>query len=262
MLNRVYTLCRDTLRITSLDTTTDSNTRERLPYEADGAITGSSRYVFQKEWAWQRHSSAFNFVNPTWPTEWRQFMPLMAYNDYMQTGDLSLYHQFHDLLLFSTQYDCINKKDGAGAGADAGAGAYADADAAGKNTNTNMTTNNNKNTNTNTNTNKNHNLVDFSDANGNCKRSCTSGPGATKGCRDIVDWPQDTRDGYVLSDVSTVINAFAVAGLRAMARMAAGAGNSTESKMIEDAADGVTSRYIYIGVGVGVGAGAGAGVGI
>lgn len=33
MLNRVYELCRNTLRVTSLDTTTDSNTRERLPYE-------------------------------------------------------------------------------------------------------------------------------------------------------------------------------------------------------------------------------------
>jgi hypothetical protein len=32
-LNAVWKLCRDTLRITSLDTTTDSNTRERLPYE-------------------------------------------------------------------------------------------------------------------------------------------------------------------------------------------------------------------------------------
>ena len=57
MLNHVWGLCKDTLRITSLDTTTDSNTRERLPYEADGAITGSSRYVFQNEYQWQRHSS-------------------------------------------------------------------------------------------------------------------------------------------------------------------------------------------------------------
>lgn len=36
MLNRVYELCRNTLRVTSLDTTTDSNTRERLPYEVRG----------------------------------------------------------------------------------------------------------------------------------------------------------------------------------------------------------------------------------
>ena len=43
MLNNVWKLCRDTLLHTSLDTFTDSNTRERLPYEADGFITARSR---------------------------------------------------------------------------------------------------------------------------------------------------------------------------------------------------------------------------
>ena len=36
LVNRVWWLCSNTLKVTSLDTTTDSNTRERLPYEADG----------------------------------------------------------------------------------------------------------------------------------------------------------------------------------------------------------------------------------
>ena len=49
MLNKVYELCENTLRITSLDTMTDSNTRERLPYEADGYITGLSRSFVQHE---------------------------------------------------------------------------------------------------------------------------------------------------------------------------------------------------------------------
>lgn len=56
-------------------------------------------------------------------------------------------------------------------------------------------------------------LVNFT----NCRRSCFND---TSQCRDIIDWPQDTRDGYVFSNVSTVINAFAIAGLRAMAVMA------------------------------------------
>ena len=33
MLTKVYDLCANTLRVTSLDTTTDSNPRERLPCE-------------------------------------------------------------------------------------------------------------------------------------------------------------------------------------------------------------------------------------
>ena len=32
MLNAVWELCKTTVKVTSLDTTTDSNTRERLPY--------------------------------------------------------------------------------------------------------------------------------------------------------------------------------------------------------------------------------------
>jgi alpha-L-rhamnosidase len=39
-LNAVFELSRYTLEAASLDTYTDSNTRERRPYEADGIIAG------------------------------------------------------------------------------------------------------------------------------------------------------------------------------------------------------------------------------
>jgi alpha-L-rhamnosidase len=86
MLNKVWELCKNTVKVTSLDTTTDSNTREKLPYEADGYITGGTRHAMQRDSTWQRHSSKHNIRNPTWPTEWRQIMSLMAYEDYMATG--------------------------------------------------------------------------------------------------------------------------------------------------------------------------------
>eukprot|EP01052_Picozoa_sp_SAG31_P000585 SAG31_NODE_17_length_35773_cov_25.999271_10_plen_154_part_00 len=69
MLNRVWELCKNTVKVTSLDTTTDSNTREKLPYEADGYITGGTRRAMQRDQTWQRHSSKHNIRNPTWPTE-------------------------------------------------------------------------------------------------------------------------------------------------------------------------------------------------
>lgn len=65
MLNQVYELCRNTLRVTSLDTFTDSNTRERLPYEADQFITAHSRSVFQRGHLLARHSARHNILNPT-----------------------------------------------------------------------------------------------------------------------------------------------------------------------------------------------------
>ena len=55
-LDAVYNLCRYTLHGAALDTYTDSNTRERTPYEADGIIAASSRLLVQRDVLWPRHS--------------------------------------------------------------------------------------------------------------------------------------------------------------------------------------------------------------
>jgi hypothetical protein len=46
-LNAVWELSRYTLEAASMDTYTDSNTRERRPYEADGIIAASARLMVQ-----------------------------------------------------------------------------------------------------------------------------------------------------------------------------------------------------------------------
>ena len=89
--------------MTSLDTYTDSNTRERTPYEADGYITASSRYVFQREFAWATHSNAYMLQKNTWPTEWLQFTPLLMQQDYLNSGRTTLVKEFYDLLRNNTQ---------------------------------------------------------------------------------------------------------------------------------------------------------------
>ena len=68
MLDRIWELSKNTIAVTSLDTATDSNTRERTPYEADTYIATWSRFYLSSEQAWPRHSFRFNFRNPTWPT--------------------------------------------------------------------------------------------------------------------------------------------------------------------------------------------------
>jgi hypothetical protein len=57
-LNAVYDLCRYTVLSASLDTYTDSNTRERTPYEADGIIAASGRIAVQRDYLYPRHSHA------------------------------------------------------------------------------------------------------------------------------------------------------------------------------------------------------------
>jgi hypothetical protein len=80
-LDAVFELCRYTLEAASLDTYTDSNTRERRPYEADGMIAATARLLIQRDYLWGRHSHAWVINNPTWPVEctvrvFRQFCAL------------------------------------------------------------------------------------------------------------------------------------------------------------------------------------------
>ena len=96
MLNAVFELCRYTLEAASLDTYTDSNTRERRPYEADGIIAASGRLLLQRDYLWARHSHAWVINEPTWPVEWRQLSVFLGWQDYMATGttDLALAFAF------------------------------------------------------------------------------------------------------------------------------------------------------------------------
>lgn len=47
---------------------------------------------------------------------------------------------------------------------------------------------------------------------------------------DIVDWPQKERDGFVFSDINTVVNAFHIAAVEQMAEMAQALGKQEEAE--------------------------------
>ena len=103
-LNAVFELCRYTLQAGVLETYTDSNTRERRPYEADGLIAATSRAWLQSDPLWARHSHAFVLQNPTWPIEWRQMTADLAWADYMATGSADFAEAFWPTLLSNTHY--------------------------------------------------------------------------------------------------------------------------------------------------------------
>jgi len=109
MLDRVWQLCRDTIKYTSLDTFTDSNVRERTPYEADGHHTVRSYWALSSDRAWPRSSIQFVLNNPTWPTEWKQYTALMVHEHYFQSGDLSLFTENMDLLVNNTMHPYIDR---------------------------------------------------------------------------------------------------------------------------------------------------------
>jgi len=103
-LNSVWELCRYTLEAGVLETYTDSNTRERRPYEADGLIAATARGWLQSDVLWARHSHTFVMQNPTWPIEWRQMTAWLAHADYMATGSADLTAAFLPTLLANTHY--------------------------------------------------------------------------------------------------------------------------------------------------------------
>ena len=77
VLDAVWDLCRYTVNAGSLDTYTDSNTRERKPYEADWIIAATARLLV----LWARHSNAYvvGFA-PTWPVEWKQISAFLLWH--------------------------------------------------------------------------------------------------------------------------------------------------------------------------------------
>jgi hypothetical protein len=94
MLNKVWELNRYTVQAAILDTYTDSNTRERRPYEADGLVAATAHLWLQRDVMWARHSHAYVIQYPTWPVEWVQISVLLAHMDYWATGSTDLVASF------------------------------------------------------------------------------------------------------------------------------------------------------------------------
>jgi alpha-L-rhamnosidase len=87
ILNKVWELCRYSVKATSFTGYYVDGDRERLPYEADALINQLSHYSTDAEYSMARRSMAFLLFHPTWPTEWSLQNIILAWNDYLYTGD-------------------------------------------------------------------------------------------------------------------------------------------------------------------------------
>lgn len=108
LLDSVWRLCKNTVKYTSLDTFTDSNVRERTPYEADGFLAAKSYWALRSERAFVAHSTQFVINNPTWPTEWKQYTVMLVHGHWMQTGDAMLADSNFDQLLNNTMLPFVD----------------------------------------------------------------------------------------------------------------------------------------------------------
>ena len=87
MLNRIWELCRYSIKATTFAGIYVDGDRERIPYEADAYLNQLGHYAADNEIQMARDTFDRLLEHPTWPTEWAAHMIFMAHADWMQTGD-------------------------------------------------------------------------------------------------------------------------------------------------------------------------------
>ncbi|MBN2683815.1 MAG: hypothetical protein JXR40_00915 [Pontiellaceae bacterium] len=87
ILNQVWNLCKYSMKATSFCGVYVDGDRERIPYEADAYINQLSHYAADREFSLARYSHEYLLTHSTWPTEWKQHSVMMAWADWMYTGN-------------------------------------------------------------------------------------------------------------------------------------------------------------------------------
>jgi alpha-L-rhamnosidase len=98
ILNQVWDICKYSMKATSFTGIYVDGDRERIPYEADAYINQLSHYAVDREFSIARYSHEYLLTHPTWPTEWRQHSIIMAWADYMYTGNSESLAANYDML--------------------------------------------------------------------------------------------------------------------------------------------------------------------
>jgi hypothetical protein len=97
-LNRIWDVCKHTIKATTFAGVFVDGDRERIPYEADAYINQLGHYAVDREFALARYSHEYLLKHPTWPTEWKQHSIFMAWPDYLYTGNRDSLAQNYETL--------------------------------------------------------------------------------------------------------------------------------------------------------------------
>jgi hypothetical protein len=183
ILNRVWEISKYSIKATSFLGVYVDGDRERIPYEADALINQLSHYCVTREYNMARYTHEYLIHKPTWPTEWILQSVLMAWEDYFYTGDSRSLSYFYDDLKAKTLSSLADKKGF------------------------------------------------ISTRTGKVTPEVLKSIYFDGQLRDIVDWPHTgilglekeeggETDGFVFTDINTVVNAFHYRALTLMAQIA------------------------------------------
>lgn len=95
ILNKVWELSKYSIKATSFMGVYIDGDRERIPYEADALINQLSHYCVARDYSMARYSHEYLIKKPTWPTEWILQSVLIAWNDYMYTANKSSLENYY-----------------------------------------------------------------------------------------------------------------------------------------------------------------------
>ena len=87
MLNRIWDLCKYSIKATTFAGVYVDGDRERIPYEADAYLNQLSHYTTDDDVTMAARTFDWLMENGTWPTEWAPHMVFMAYDEWMYRGD-------------------------------------------------------------------------------------------------------------------------------------------------------------------------------
>ncbi|MCK5802724.1 MAG: alpha-L-rhamnosidase, partial [Lentisphaeria bacterium] len=102
VLNAVWELCKYSIKATTFCGVYVDGDRERIPYEGDAYINQLGHYAVDCEYALARYTHEYLIQHPTWPTEWQLHSVMMAWADYMYTGETQSLETFYDDLCVKT----------------------------------------------------------------------------------------------------------------------------------------------------------------
>ena len=111
-LNKIWDLCKYSMKATSFIGYYVDGDRERCPYEADALINQLSHFACDNNYTLSHRTIEYLLLNPTWPTEWIMQTVMMAWNDYIFSGDLQILTRYTDLLYNHTLIGFINPENG------------------------------------------------------------------------------------------------------------------------------------------------------
>jgi len=87
LYNRIWDLCRYSIKATTFAGVYVDGDRERIPYEADAYLNQLSHYTTDHDIQMARDTCDHLMANGTWPTEWASHLIFMIHADWMHTGD-------------------------------------------------------------------------------------------------------------------------------------------------------------------------------